>query len=40
MTEIADMVGYGSLSHFSREFKKFYGENPTSIQKKGPKNAE
>lgn len=40
MTEIADMVGYGSLSHFSREFKKFYGENPTSIQKKGTKNAE
>lgn len=40
MTEIADKVGYGSLSHFSREFKKFYGENPTSIQKKGTKNAE
>lgn len=31
MTEISEMVGYGSLSHFSREFKKYFGENPSTF---------
>ncbi len=35
MTEISEMVGYGSLSHFSREFKKYFGENPSSFSESG-----
>ena len=33
LTEISEMVGYGSLSHFSREFKKYYGESPSAFAK-------
>ncbi|MBQ3881186.1 MAG: helix-turn-helix domain-containing protein [Bacteroidales bacterium] len=35
MTEISEMVGYGSLSHFSREFKKYFGENPSTFSESG-----
>jgi len=31
MSEISDMTGFSSLSHFSRSFKKQFGTNPTSF---------
>lgn len=32
MSEISDMTGFSSLSHFSRSFKKQFGTNPTSFE--------
>lgn len=29
ITEIAEMMGYGSLSYFSKDFRKIYGNSPT-----------
>ena len=32
MSEISDMTGFSSLSHFSRSFKKQFGSNPSSFE--------
>lgn len=32
MSEISDMTGFSSLSHFSRSFKKQFGTSPTSFE--------
>ena len=32
MSEISDMTGFSSLSHFSRSFKKQFGTNPSSFE--------
>lgn len=32
ISEISDMTGFSSLSHFSRSFKKQFGTNPTSFE--------
>jgi AraC-like DNA-binding protein len=29
ITEIAEMMGYGSLSYFSKDFRRIYGHSPT-----------
>ncbi|HEY4391450.1 MAG TPA: AraC family transcriptional regulator, partial [Paenibacillus sp.] len=30
--EIADEVGYESPEHFSRVFKRYYGESPNAVR--------
>ncbi len=32
LSEISDMTGFSSLSHFSRSFKKQFGTNPSSFE--------
>ncbi|MBP1307728.1 MULTISPECIES: AraC family transcriptional regulator [Paenibacillus] len=31
--QIADMLGYGDIAHFSRQFKRWSGQSPTSYRK-------
>jgi AraC-like DNA-binding protein len=40
ITEIAEMMGYGSLSYFSKDFRKNYGSSPTRFvaTRKKPKD--
>jgi AraC-like DNA-binding protein len=35
VTEIAEMLGYGSLSYFSKDFRKYYGSSPTRFVSSG-----
>jgi len=36
ITEVSEMVGYTSLSSFSKSFKKFYGISPEKLKKESP----
>lgn len=36
ITEVAEQVGFGDLSSFSRAFKKFYGLSPNQFKKESP----
>lgn len=33
VTDVAMESGYSTVSHFNREFKKFYGKSPTKVRK-------
>lgn len=38
--EVAACLGVGDRSHFSRDFKKFHGRNPTSLRHLSPTTSD
>lgn len=37
VTEVAELVGFGNISSFSKAFKKFYGISPNQFKEESPK---